>query len=67
MAGFNNAAATSAVLDGLRAAGFEDGVDFRADELPGGGLSPRARAWFDANLASLMLNGFRAGTDPVNN
>lgn len=67
MSGFNNAAASSAVLDGLRAAGFEDGVDFRADELPEGGLSPQASAWFNANFASLMLSGYRAGTDPVNN
>ena len=67
MSGFNKAAASSAVLDGFRAAGFEDGVDFRADELPGGELSPKARAWFADNFDTLMLRGFRAGTDPVNN
>ena len=67
MPGFNNAAASSAVLDEFRAAGFEDGVDFRADELPGGELSPQARAWFRDNFDALMLRGFRAGTNPVNN
>ena len=67
MSGFNNAAAKSAVLDEFRAAGFEDGVDFRADPLPGGALSPQARAWFSDNFDAVMLRGFRAGTDPVNN
>ena len=46
--------ANDVIFDAARAAGFEDGTDFKVSE-GASSISPRMRAWLQENSEELML------------